>query len=256
MKQVLLRLLNSYTVGFQSTPAGTIAQLIQGFQSYLINPEYSPSSAQSVGEGQGGIEGGVALDLSHAIYCVNHDEPLNSVVNMCDKSMKIIDITLNSDRMITFRIHNTALLEGKEAIQCVFHHLTTNDVFINFSDTKIIFMIAEYDDCERSYHKNVLITNDTTFDQYWAEIKNYVNDKYLSGSTSYAQSVVKVYKVIVWDVHHLRNKNIKIHRSNNGEISSQVTPKGPAGTASFFLLNPTGMRGGGGTHGDRGSGTP
>ena len=59
MKQVLLRLLNSYTVGFQSTPAGTIAQLIQGFQSYLINPEYSPSSAQSsvlgqVGEGQGG----------------------------------------------------------------------------------------------------------------------------------------------------------------------------------------------------------
>ena len=202
MKQVLLRLLNSYTVGFQTL----IAQLIQGFQSYLINPEYSPSSAQSsvlgqVGEGQGGIEGGVALDLSHAIYCVNHEEPLNSVVSVCDKSMKIIDITHNSDRMITFRIHNTALLEGKEAIQCVFHHLTTNDVFINFSDTKIIFMIAEYDDCERSYHKNVLITNDTTFDQYWAEIKNYVNDKYLSGSTSYAQSVVKVYKVIVWDVH-------------------------------------------------------
>ena len=80
MKQVLLRLLNSYTVGFQTL----IAQLIQGFQSYLINPEYSPS---------GGIEGGVALDLSHAIYCVKHDEPLNSVVNMCDKSMKIIDIT-------------------------------------------------------------------------------------------------------------------------------------------------------------------
>ena len=162
--------------------------------------------------------------------------------------------------MITFRIHNTALLEGKEAIMpagvCVFHHLTTNDVFINFSDTKIIFMIAEYDDCERSYHKNVLITNDTTFEQYWQEIKNYVHDKYLSGSTSYAQSVVKVYKVIVWDVNHLRNKNIKIHRSNNGEISSQVTPTGPAGTASFFLLNPTGMRGGGGTHGDRGSGTP
>ena len=55
MKQVLLRLLNSYTVGFQTL----IAQLIQGFQSYLINPEYSPSSAQSsilgqVGEGQGG----------------------------------------------------------------------------------------------------------------------------------------------------------------------------------------------------------
>ena len=194
MKQVLLRLLNSYTVGFQSTPAGTIAQLIQGFQSYLINPEYSVPLAR-------GHQGGIALDLPHAIYCVNHDEPLNSVVNMCDKSMKIIDITHNSDRMITFRIHNTALLEGKEAIKCVFHHLTTNDVFINFSDTKIIFMIAEYEDCERSYHKNVLITNDTTFDQYWAEIKNYVNDKYLSGSTSYAQSVVKVYKVIVWDVH-------------------------------------------------------
>ena len=80
MKQVLLRLLNSYTVGFQTL----IAQLIQGFQSYLINPEYSPS---------GGIEGGVALALSHAIYCVNHDEALNAVVNMCDKSMKIIDIT-------------------------------------------------------------------------------------------------------------------------------------------------------------------
>ena len=78
MKQVLLRLLNSYTVGFQTTPAGTIAQLIQGFQSYLINPEYSI----------------IALDLPHAIYCVNHEEPLNSVVNMCDKSMKIIDITL------------------------------------------------------------------------------------------------------------------------------------------------------------------
>ena len=91
MKQVLLRLLNSYTVGFQTL----IAQLIQGFQSYLINPEYSPSGGTlaliPVGEGH---QGGVALDLPHAIYCVNHEEPLNSVVSVCDKSMKIIDITL------------------------------------------------------------------------------------------------------------------------------------------------------------------
>ena len=56
MKQVLLRLLNSYTVGFQSTPAGTIAQLIQGFQSYLINPEYSvPLAHPRVRGHQGGI---------------------------------------------------------------------------------------------------------------------------------------------------------------------------------------------------------
>ena len=80
MKQVLLRLLNSYTVGFQTL----IAQLIQGFQSYLINPEYSI----------------IALDLPHAIYCVNHEEPLNSVVNMCDKSMKIIDITLPAGAIV------------------------------------------------------------------------------------------------------------------------------------------------------------
>ena len=86
MKQVLLRLLNSYTVGFQTL----IAQLIQGFQSYLINPEYSPSG----GTLARGHQGGIALDLPHAIYCVNHEEPLNSVVSVCDKSMKIIDITL------------------------------------------------------------------------------------------------------------------------------------------------------------------
>ena len=91
MKQVLLRLLNSYTVGFQSTPAGTIAQLIQGFQSYLINPEYSVPLAHPRVRGH---QGGIALDLPHAIYCVNHEEPLNSVVSVCDKSMKIIDITL------------------------------------------------------------------------------------------------------------------------------------------------------------------
>ena len=156
------------------------------------------------------------------IYSVNKAEYSKTIdVN----PMKIVGITRFSNRMITFHIQNTQLLEGKEALRCVFDILTKNETFIQFSETKVIFTVAEYDDCKLSYHKNVLITRETTFNDYWEEIQDYVNEKYLSSTTGYGLSVVNKYLVTVWDIDHLKNKNIKIERTVDNQIETTILDK-------------------------------
>ena len=58
--------------------------------------------------------------------------------------------------------------------------------FVNLGNNKVIFVIASYDDLgERAYHPNVLITNKTTFSQYWDDVKEHVTEKFISGSHGY-----------------------------------------------------------------------
>lgn len=212
-KLVLLRLVNSYFLGFRSI----IIDVALDILIFITNKDLAL-----------GLEG-----FLEQIYTVNKAEYSKPI----DEPMKIVAITRGADRLITFHIHNNHLLEGKKAMQCVFNLLKNNDTFIKFSDTKVIFTVAEFDDCELSYHKNVLITNKTTFNEYWDEIKDYVNEKYLSSSSGYGYSVVKTYVVRVWDVHHLANKNIKIHKSKNGQIESNISGKGFLLIKSLFYLS-------------------
>ena len=84
-------------------------------------------------------------------------------------------------------------------------------------------------------HPNVLITNDTPFDKYWDKVKDYVQEKYLSGSEGYSQSVVNVYRVFVWNMDEMSNKNITITKNAAGILESQITPRTVRSSSKGFL---------------------
>ena len=83
-------------------------------------------------------------------------------------------------------------------------------------------------------HPNVLITNDTPFDKYWDKVKDYVQEKYLSGSEGYSQSVVNVYRVFVWNMDEISNKNITITKNAAGTLESQITPRTVKSSTGFL----------------------
>ena len=90
-------------------------------------------------------------------------------------------------------------------------------------------------------HHNVLITNDTSFDKYWDKVKDYVQEKYLSGSEGYSQSVVNVYRVFVWNMDEMSNKNITITKNAAGTLESQITPRTVKSSSTGFPENRSGF---------------
>ena len=52
-------------------------------------------------------------------------------------------------------------------------------------------------------HHNILINNNTTFKQYYNQIKDHINDLHDDG---YEINKVNYFKVLVWNVDHLANK--------------------------------------------------
>ena len=102
------------------------------------------------------------------------------------------------------------------------------------NSVKIIFVVAQFeDDNEVSYHPNVLLNNNTTFNKYWKQIKKYVNEKFISGSHGYSHSVVTVFKVIVWNADHLKNKRIKLTKTVSGSLKAQIMGKRKYHTSSI-----------------------
>ena len=70
-----------------------------------------------------------------------------------------------------------------------------------------------------SFHHNILINNNTTFKQYYNQIKDHINDLHDDG---YEINKVNYFKVLVWNVDHLANKNIKITKDARTPV--KLTP--------------------------------
>ena len=65
-------------------------------------------------------------------------------------------------------------VKGKKPYYIYFLH--SNEEFKSFGFKKIIFIVTNYEELEeeKSYHPNILIDNNTTFDSYWKEIGEHV----------------------------------------------------------------------------------
>jgi len=56
-----------------------------------------------------------------------------------------------------------------------------NDKFINFGKVKVIIITASSGEGEFNFHHNVLIKNNTTFEEYYNEVKDIINEHYEHG---------------------------------------------------------------------------
>ena len=88
-------------------------------------------------------------------------------------------------------------------------------------------------------HHNILINNNTTFKQYYNQIKDHINDLHDDG---YEINKVNYFKVLVWNVDHLANKNIKITKDATGSVgilSSHACTVGQIRKMSTNCISPT-----------------
>lgn len=201
---VLLRLINSYfSVGFPKIVA----------PASIIFPRITaPRSTNLITEG--------LTSVSYPPYGEDLDLDL----------MEIIGKEVNEkDRLEIFYIENKHLLEGKEAFEVMFNLLRTTTHI--FDKPRIVFVIGMLLDStvtgepiEYAYTYNTLVTKDTSFEEYWAEIEDYVREKYISGEYEYSKNVINRFKVLTWDVSHLENKHLVINKSKSG-IEMKVLPK-------------------------------
>ena len=87
-----------------------------------------------------------------------------------------------------------------------------------------------------SFHHNILINNNTTFKQYYNQIKDHINDLHDDG---YEINKVNYFKVLVWNVDHLANKNIKITKDATNAVTSLSTTVGQIRKMSTNCITPT-----------------
>lgn len=63
---------------------------------------------------------------------------------------------------------------------------------------------------EFCFHHNVLITNNTTFEDYYKKVKDIITQNYDEG---YPVDVIPSFKVMVWNMDNVKNKRIKITKN-------------------------------------------
>jgi hypothetical protein len=85
-----------------------------------------------------------------------------------------------------------------------------DDTFIKFGEYKVIIVSAIVENQEFNFHHNVLLKNNTTFAQYYEQVE-HINKLY--SDDRYEIDVVEDFKVTVWNMDNIANKNIKITSS-------------------------------------------
>src|SRR4030095_15044721 len=83
----------------------------------------------------------------------------------------------------------------------------SNKEFLNCGYKKIIIVNALMGNYTFNYHHNIFISNDTPFHIYYNKVKGIINTHYEDG---YRVDKVPKFKISVWNMDNLANKNIKI----------------------------------------------
>lgn len=128
-----------------------------------------------------------------------------------EKNVKITVVELNdNNRYLSFEMTNTRLLDSKNVLRSIYNTLMSNEEFLNFGSKKVIIVTGLMGDYSFNYHHNILITNDTPFNIYYNKVKDIINTHYQDG---YKVDRVPKFKISVWNMDHLANKNIKLTKS-------------------------------------------
>ena len=114
-------------------------------------------------------------------------------------------------RSLKFVIHNNDLLDNHEVLKPIFDTLKNDDRFINFGYNKIIIITAIFDNFIFNFHHNVVINNDTSFEDYYLKVKDIINSHYDNEEESaFELDNIPTFVILVWNIDNFKNKHIKI----------------------------------------------
>ena len=131
-------------------------------------------------------------------------------------SLQLISITHSqSGRYLEFHFTNDTLKYTREVLEGIYLGLMTNERFKSFGSNKIIIVSATVYGREFSYHHNVLLTNNTTFEEYYHAIKDSITNDHGNNSVM-PEGIPTDIVVKVWNMDNYLNKRIKITKSTVG----------------------------------------
>ena len=124
---------------------------------------------------------------------------INNIINYLNKSdtlkLEILNVDFNkSGRFLSFYLQNNFLYDSRDSLQGIFNTLMSDSRFTSFGNKKVIITTAFINGRDFSFHHNILITNDTTFIEYYDKVKNIVEENYEDG---YPVNVIPTFKVRV-----------------------------------------------------------
>lgn len=135
----------------------------------------------------------------------------NNDFNQSELYLKISEIKYNSSmRSLSIVMSNENLLSGEELFKGIYNTIRSNNEFIKFGFQKIIILSCILENSQEvNLHSNVLISNETSFIEYYNSIINdlisYTNLEY-----GYQNLNIITFTIKTWNCSNLSNLNIKI----------------------------------------------
>ena len=124
----------------------------------------------------------------------------DKIINSLNKEIKFNLINLSFDknlRCYQYHFNNiNRLTNYKDILLGLYTSLIENKDFINFGNHKVIIVSSVIYNVEHSFHHNVLITNKTTFEEYFNTVIDYI-DQHYDEADNYGIEVIPSFKVKV-----------------------------------------------------------
>jgi hypothetical protein len=149
---------------------------------------------------------------------------LNRFNNSLNKKyeLKLISLTYDdSARFLLFEFSNNNLKNYRQLLGSIYTTLMNHDRFLNFGFNKVIITSAVIFNKEYSFHHNVLINNNTTFDEYFEQVSNYI-DMHYDEDNNYGVDVIPIFRIKVWNMDNHTNRNIKLTKTAGNIILKNI----------------------------------
>jgi hypothetical protein len=159
--------------------------------------------------------------------------------NKEESSLQILEVkTDNNMRCLKVTMVNNSLLEGEELFKGIYTTLMNNKDFLNFGFQKIIILsVVLVSDSEHNLHSNILINNDTTFNEYHSTISHEL-DKYNNLQYGYHNESISRYVMLAWNVDNKKNLLIKqTYTTNKLTKSPSVGSNSGSRVRNYSTLN-------------------
>lgn len=101
-------------------------------------------------------------------------------------------------------------MEAEDLFKAIYLSLTTNKEFIEFGNYKIVKVDLVAPESEISFHKNILFSNETSYQQYVEKVNEDFVKLYNHG---YLQNPCSIVRAYVWNMDDMKNAHIKVSRN-------------------------------------------
>jgi hypothetical protein len=176
-------------------------------------------SVSNVGESVSNIGESILLEYAQSqtnFVIGSRAEYFNIISPQVDVTLEILEINQNRNmRCLKVTMVNNNLLEGEELFKGIYKTLMENKDFLNFGFQKIIILsVVLVTDKEYNLHSNVLINNESSFNEYYSTISHEL-DRYNNLQYGYHNEEISRYVMLAWNVDNEKNLLIKQTYTSN-----------------------------------------